>query len=696
MRCGVAACRGFVPTPSITPTSQAFNRHQPAAGTLAGLREFVMFDRFFIAASAAILVFPCVSLAADDPAAVIVTATRFGEADPHVAANISVITRQDIRNTPATNLPEVLSTRAGVDVRQFGGAMGRDATVDIRGFGSTATSNTLILVDGLRLNPVDLGAIIWSSIPLESVERIEIIRGSGTVLYGDGATGGVINIITDKSGRARAAATATLGSYDYKGAEVQLADGNDQAYYNLFANTGDANGYRDNGHQDQEAASGRVGWLLDRGEVFTDFAIYKESAGQPGAIFSAAYRNNPTSTRNPLNKEDRNGYRIRPGVSYRLNDRLSFDAEIAQEHQELDAKYFSAFGASASDRTRDTTSFTPRLRWRHDLGSLPSETVVGFDYYDSDVTADNVGFANQHASQESSAFYLQNITTITQNLSLAIGSRSQHMKQTARQDAYAPFFSPPVSGKATRTKNAYDLGLTYAADDWRVYGKTGTSFRFPNVDELFGFDPILFVPVFAGNLKPQHGTTNEIGGSIAVGPATVRGSVYRLDLDDEIGYDDALGANTNFSPTRRKGAELEADWKIAETLQARLSYAYTDAYFRNGAYSGNAVPLVPRNLASAQLTWNTGRSGSYSAAARYVGERRYGSDFANSQGMLSGYTTLDLQAMWNLKPWKITAKLINALDKKYSATAGYSAFYNDTYYYPNDPRSVFVSGRFDF
>jgi len=518
-----------------------------------------MFNRFAIAACAAFLVSPCIALAVNDPAAVVVTATRFSEAGPSVAANISVISRQDIRNTPATNLPDVLSTRAGVDVRQLGGAMGRDATVDIRGFGATATSNTLILVDGLRLNPVDLGAIIWSSIPLESVERIEIIRGSGTVLYGDGATGGVINIITDKSGRARAAATATLGSHGYKGADVQLANGNDKAYVNLFANHADANGYRDNGQQDQQSISGRVGWLLDRGEVFADFAGYKESAGQPGAIFSTAYRNDPTSTRTPLNREDRNGYRIRPGVSYRLNDRLTLEAELAQDRQELNAKYFSAFGASASDRTRDTTSFTPRLRWRHDLGSLPSETVVGFDYYDGEITADNTGFANQHASQESSALYLQNITKLTPNLSLTLGSRSQRVKQKADQDAYAPFFSPAVAGHATRTKNAYDLGLTYARDDWRVYGKTGTSFRFANLDELFGFDTILFVPVFAGNLKPQHGTTNEIGGSIAVGPATLRASIYRLDLDDEIGYDDAVGVNTNFPKTRRKGAELEAD-----------------------------------------------------------------------------------------------------------------------------------------
>lgn len=654
-----------------------------------------MNPRCLFAAGAFALLAAISAVAADNESeAVVVTATRFSETDPSVAAHISIISRQDIRNTPAQNLPEVLSTRAGVDVSQLGGAMGRNATVDMRGFGSTATSNTLILVDGLRVNPVDMGSIIWSSIPLESVERIEIIRGSGTILYGDGATGGVINIITNKSGRPVAGVTATLGSYGYKGTDIQMANGNDKFYYNLALNYADADGYRENSQQDQKAASGRVGLLLDRGEFFTDFSVYKESNGLPGSLFSAAYHDDPRSTRFPNDTENRDGYRIRPGVSYHLNDRLTLEGELAFEHQSLDAKY--VFNGTASGRVRDTTSFTPRLRWRHDLGLLPSETVFGFDYYDGKVNSENTGFANQGASQKSSAFYLQNITSFTQNLSLTLGGRTERMNQTANQEAYAPWFSPAMDGNATHTQGAYDLGLAYAKDGWRIYGKTGTTFRFANVDELFGYDSMTGSPVFAGELKPQHGTSNEIGGSLAVGPANFRASFYQLDLIDEIGYDGSLYANVNFDPTRRNGAELEADWKISDAWQVKASYAYVDAIFRSGAYSGNEVPLVPRNQAGAQLTWNSGRTGSYSAAAKYIGERRYGSDFSNVQGMLAGYVTLDLQAVLDLKPWKITAKILNALDKKYSSFAGYSASYNDTYYYPADERSAFVSVRYDF
>lgn len=627
--------------------------------------------------------------------AVVVTATRFAEADPAVAANVSVITRQQIRSTPAQSVPDVLKATAGIDVSQLGGGvMGRNATVDLRGFGATATSNTLILVDGLRVNPIDSGTVNWSAIALDSVERIEIIRGSGTVLYGDGATGGVINIITNKSGQPVTALTATLGSYGYKGADLQLANGNDKAYYNLFVSHAEADGYRKNSQQDQQSASGRVGWLLDRGELFTDFAVYQESDGQPGAIFSPAFRNDPRSTRSPHNREERDGYRIRPGFSYRVNDRLSVEAELAFDHQKLGFKNFSSFGDSASERVRETTSLTPRLRWRHDLGTLPSETVVGVDYYDGKVRADNVGFANQGAEQESTSLYLQNVSTLSEKLSLTLGARSQRVRQDAHQDAYAPWFSPAVAGDATRSKGAYDAGLAYAAQGWRVYGKTGTTYRFANVDELFGFDLVNFVPVFAGDLKPQHGTINEIGGSVDVGPVSLRASLYALKLKDEIGFDGS--ANVNLERTRRRGAELEADWKISAGWLAKASYAYTDAEFTDGALSGKAVPLVARHQASAQLTWNSGRTGAYTALARHVGERRFGGDFANAQGMLDSYTTLDLQAVWTLKPLKITAKVLNALDKKYSPFAGYSATYNDTFYYPADARSFFVSARYDF
>lgn len=648
-----------------------------------------------LAASALALFSAFPALAADkETQPVVVTATRFSDTAPNVAANVTVITREDIRNSGANSLPDVLGTQAGVVVSQLGGGpMGRDATVDMRGFGSTATSNTLILIDGQRVNPADMGSIIWSAIPLASVERVEIVRGSGSILYGDGATGGVINIITNKSGKKTASIAGTIGSYGYRGTDVQLSDGNDKAYYNLFANYASADGYRQNSQQDQQTASGRVGWLLDRGEVFTDFSVYKETMGMPGSIFSAAYRDDPRSTRFPYDTGRRDGYRLRPGVTYQIGDALTFESEVGIEHQRLQtANGVGTAYPSASDRDRDTVSFTPRLRWKHGLGGLASETVGGYDYYKGKVGSTNVGYANTNASQDSSAFYLQNITQFTKQIALTTGGRTQRMNQSAHQDGDT--WTPAVDGNSQRTRNAYDIGLSYTEDAWRVYGKTGTTFRFANLDELFGYNNVTYTPFFAGSLKPQHGTINEVGGSVALGPVKLRTSIFRLELEDEIGYDGSN--NVNLPSTRRDGGEIEADWKISERLMAKTSYAYVDARFRAGAFSGNAVPLVPHHQANAQLTWNTGATGSYSAIARYVGERRYGSDLANAQGMLAGYTRLDLQATWDFKPLTITAKVLNAFDKRYSPFAGYSSTYHDTYYYPADARSFFTTARYDF
>ena len=127
---------------------------------------------------------------------VVVTATRFKEKYLDTPVNVTVITAEDIKNSPAKTLPDLLSEQAGINVQDFFGNNAATTTVDMRGFGVTGGQNTLILIDGRRLGDIDLSGVQWSAIPFAAIERIEIVRGSGAVLYGDGASAGVINIIT--------------------------------------------------------------------------------------------------------------------------------------------------------------------------------------------------------------------------------------------------------------------------------------------------------------------------------------------------------------------------------------------------------------------------------------------------------------------------------------------------------------------
>ncbi len=650
--------------------------------------------RFIAAALAAAFAIPCSTLAAEDEAAVIVTASRFAEADPRIPANISVITRREIAELPAGSLPDILKTRAGIDVRSIAGSLGIDATVDLRGFGDTAVSNTLILVDGQRINPIDMGSISWSAIPLAGIQRIEVIRGTGTVLYGDRAGGGVINIITDKSSAPAATVAFEAGSHGYRSVDSRVAGGNDSAYFNIAGRYAEDDGWRQNNQQDQRAVTGRGGLRLAAGEVFADFAAYRDSSGLPGYLRSAAYASDPRSARTPFDHQSRDGSRVRPGVRLDITGNLALEAEIAAEQEDRHGNYAS-FG-SIADSSKDTQSATPRLRWRHGLGGLASETVAGFDYYDGKVESRYTTAPRQTADQTSQALYLQNSTSLNDAWTVTLGGRRQRMEQSAHQDAYAPWFQPALDGTAAHTRNAGDAGVTYTGQGWRAYGRVGTTYRYANTDELFGYDNLLFVPVFAGNLRPQHGRIGEIGGSVKAGALDARAAVYRMDLTDEIGYDGSAGANINFDPTRRQGLETELGWRVSERLTARIAYAYTDAEFRDGAYAGKRIPLVPRDKATVQLGWNAGAAGTYTALANHVGARRYSGDFANVRNMLPGYTTVDLQAAWQLKPWTITARILNAFDKRYSPFAGYSTFISDYYYYPADGRSFRLAARYDF
>ena len=505
-----------------------------------------------------------------------------------------------------------------------------------------------------------------------------------------------MNIITDKSGTPRAGATIGIGSYDTQTVDANAAAGNDVGYFNVFGHYAHTGGWRDNSHAEQAALSGRGALYIGQGEGFIDYSVYNNRSGLPGPLLSAAYRSNPGSASTPNDSQRNDGYRLRPGIALPVTDTLRIEAEVSVERQDGHFNYVSF--ASEGDRTRESWSLTPRLRWQHGLGSLKSETVAGIDYYSGKVDATYTTSASQSAKQDSLGFYFQNTTEFGAGWAGTVGARNQRVDQSASQDAYLGSFGPQpgLEGSADYTRNAWDLGLTYSGNGWRTYGKGGTTFRFATTDELFGYDPFTGNPTFAGNLKPQTGTLGEIGGSLALGPVTGRAAVYLMNLNDEIAYDGAVFSNVNLAPTRRQGLELEADWRIVPSLLARVSYTYAASTFRDGIYDGNQVPLVPKNKAALRLSWDGDSFGQYTAIANYVGQRYYSGDYANALGKLSGYTTVDLMAAWNLKPWSISARLLNAFDKVYSPYAGYSTFQSDYYYYPADGRTFLMTASYSF
>ena len=152
----------------------------------------------------------------------VVTVTRFEDRDTDRPVNLSIISAEDIRASSARTVPDLLAEQAGVTLHDLFGNNATSASIDLRGFGATGTQNTLILVDGRRIADIDLSGVQWSAVPLTAIERIEVVRGGASVLYGEGATAGVINIITrSPAAGQRAAAAASAPRHRSRGQAAQ-------------------------------------------------------------------------------------------------------------------------------------------------------------------------------------------------------------------------------------------------------------------------------------------------------------------------------------------------------------------------------------------------------------------------------------------------------------------------------------------
>ena len=231
---------------------------------------------------------------------VVVTATRTEEELKKIPANVTVITREDIEQSTSTNIIDILAREGGLVQRNF---MGHDkkAAVDIRGMGETSVSAVLVTVDGIRINPSDMAGPDLSTITLDQVERIEILHGAGSVLYGDGAVGGVINIITKKpGGKPRGSIKTEGGSYQTTNSALSLAGSYKNFGYSLVANYNDTDGYREMGYLRNKNLTVKLVYdINDRLTIEGNFISHRDRYGFPGPLNHYRYHQNPQADNGP-------------------------------------------------------------------------------------------------------------------------------------------------------------------------------------------------------------------------------------------------------------------------------------------------------------------------------------------------------------------------------------------------------------
>ena len=618
----------------------------------------------------------------DKPLEVIVVTGRQAKSELDIPSNINIIDSSEIQASGATNLEDVLRGQAGIQVSDSNSG----AVFSLRGFGSgQAGNNTLILIDGRRLNNIDIAAPAISAIPLNQIERIEVLSGSAGVLYGDQAVGGVINIITKSPINSGGSISLAGGSFNSQEIRADYSNNinTDWSYY-LTANHQKSDNFRRHNKGKTGSVLGRLQYDNADRQFFVESSYYDNNRQYAGALSEAQLEEDPRQSNSTTDygHQISNVYRL--GYSQVLTKQWTFDSELNfNDSNTAGSSYdFPSFNS------RELLRFTPRFIANYATNSGNINLIIG-----SDLSRGKSEFSfGRSNTQKLASVYAQASIPLSKRLEYVVGGRYADINDDIKD-------SLTFSNGGTLQNNAHalELGFNYRPNSVnRLYLRAENNFRFAKVDEqAYSND---------NGLKPQTGRSYEAGWDFNAHRNTLKIGFYRLELEDEIVFNSSAqtppggffqGANVNAESSKRLGFDTDWNWQLNEHLALGAEYHYIDAEFTNGGNKGKTLPWVAKNTGRTFSSYDLTSSFQLFIEANYVGKRFIEGDNANAGEKLKSYTLLNTAINYRKNNWLTSFRFDNLLNKDY-VSAGYygGGIYNG--YYPGERRSWKVSIQYQF
>ena len=603
---------------------------------------------------------------------IVITPSRSAQPQENSSATVYVLDAETIEANGASTTSELLRGIPGVQVTDLFGS-GTDASIGIRGFSATANANTLILLNGRRLNNADLDPPALNQILPRDIERIEVMVGSAGSLYGDQAVGGVVNIITRRPSEPDHRVELSAGSFDYRGIQFNSSmQVNEDFGYRLSAKTYDSDNYRD--HNAQEYSN--IGAVLDysRGpnRVFAELQGISDDLELPGALLEDEFDDDPQQINpafeNDFRDEDTRVYRI--GYERDLGaQQFSIDTSERSTESDILQSFRNSPSPDSGFLDRENGSLNAKLAGSFELGYMTSY-VVGIDLEETELDFEipnSFSTSMSSSEQDIDSVYFQLNPRLTQKLQLTLGMRHSRVENDLD---YADVLGAQTQDKFDDEVTVGELGLVYRVDDrTRVTLRYDENFRFAKVDEL------TFSTEAGTLLDTQTGESWEAGLDLARGNQRFVVSVYQLDLEGEIAFDPTvgpdfgfgpIGLNVNFDETRRRGATLSWHSRLSSQLSLNTEIGIVDAEFESGVFEGNDISGVADQIASLRADYQLSDAAGVYLEYNYTSPRYAQGDNANELGKLDSITVYNAGAGYSYGDWDINLRINNLADESYA------------------------------
>jgi iron complex outermembrane receptor protein len=646
---------------------------------------------------------------------VVVTATRDQEEIRKVPANVTVITEKEIRDSGATSLVEILERQEGIQFRSFSG---QDplSIIDLRGMGGdNPFGKVQIQLNGRRLNRPDMASVNWFQIPLSQVERIEIVRGAGSVLYGDSAVAGVINVITKRGeGKPLFRLSAVAGSYGLHSEEAGVSGSEEKWSYGVSGGNYFSLGYRNRSTVSSQGAGLDLGYdASDRLSLSLGASFKRTQYELPGNLTAAEMATNrrqyqparPTYWTSASSDDD--GTDRQTDLNLRA-DMLLGDfgrAEIGFSTGIKAVTIDNASWNSFNNYSIHTYSVTPKYILEKTILGRPNKLTAGVDYYFEPFTMDRYTNRERTAKlsvvdleRQTAGYYLRDEFHLVEPLILSAGYRWE--EASIKGNSITLPGTVDFDTKKTHRGDAHELGLTYlVGDKSKVFAKYATAYRLPFIDEQASYYG--WGNGFLADLEKETAKTMDLG--ISLNPLknlTVGLTLFRIDMENEIAWNGATNRNENLDRTRHEGAEGTFSYLWEKLFKIYGSYTYHKATYQAGQYNGKELPLVPNQVIKLGMEWYLPAAFVLRPEIRFVGDAYLSGDNDNTGEKLSSYRIYDLFLFYRpvMGRYKISAFAgVQNLTNELYATSGVkgSAFSPQTYY-PMPERAVKCGISFEF
>jgi len=633
---------------------------------------------------------------------VVVTAARRESDVLDVPAAVTVVTGKQIQESGSTNIVEVVQRQPGFFAQgQNKGAY--DQIVDIRGYnnGGGNGQRTLVLVDGRKTNSVAGTSTDWATIPLDNIERIEIVRGPSAALYGDGAMAGVVNIITKKGTKEmHGTADASGGTWSTYQVHANLGGTSGDIVYDVFANTEGTDGWRDHSLYRGDDVTGRFDFPVNPSlRAFIKLGHHNDRREQPGTLSAPQIESlgrrasDPTRVGSTDVQEDY----VDAGLTQQLDD--FGEASVFLDHTYRTGNLLNRqFGGVVGDDQEQVTMvqlkhvIAPKPLW----GKATFTTGVDLSYE----TAAGESGPPQGAPDLSD--YRRRLIGLYEGIevrpvspvTVSGGLRYDRALLTLDKQVAPTSFAFSVD-----TQRAFDEVSPYAGVTWRIleeiaaYASWGHTFKLPTRDELIG--PLVTAP----GLEAERALDYEAGLRLRSGTWGSAGvTYYRMNVRNELFFDSSTFTEINFDRVAHEGIEAEARISPCECLELFGTWTFTKVTIERGltpSQEGKTYPVTPRYAGTGGVVARY-EGAVLTLSGRYAGRRYLINDFDNVGSQLPAYLVFNARLAYTWRSLMAFVSVDNLTDRKYNDSGGFGGGPGFDRFSPAPDRSWLVGGEVRF